>query len=295
MMDSIGAADHKVKQPGPRLRGLHPSGLSILCLAVLTGVGTAAAGPLSSPGCMHGGEAAEVASATPDFGLKLADGRDILLAGIDPWRPADDPAVLKARRTLASWLDGRPVLVKPLSAQPDRWGRLPALAFAATPRSPNEGTVEEASVSVGEALIAAGLARARPDARVGSCWPTFLAQERDARRARLGLWAEARYSVIAANDRARLLASTGSMAIVKGQIVRVVESRARTYLAFGNHGRDDFALSVPGPLLAKWRASGTDPVTWKDRDVEARGFLDDRFGLQIELSSVDQIEFTAPQ
>ena len=97
MMDSIGAADHKVKQPGPRLRGLHPSGLSILCLAVLTGVGTAAAGPLSSPGCMHGGEAAEVASATPDFGLKLADGRDMLLAGIDPWRPAGDPAVLKAR------------------------------------------------------------------------------------------------------------------------------------------------------------------------------------------------------
>lgn len=84
------------------------------------------------------------------------------------------------------------------------------------------------------------------------------------------------------------------MAIVKGQIVRIVEGRARTYLAFGHAGREDFALSVPKAVATKWRAAGVDPASWRNCDLQARGFLDDRFGLQIELTSTDQIEFTSP-
>ena len=191
------------------------------------------------------------------------------------------------------WLKDRSVEVRPLAPEPDRWGRVPALIFAGQP-GPDGSAGTGATVSVTEALIDAGLARARPDLRIAPCWSAFLALERGARDAELGLWREPRYAVIRAEDRARLLAETGRMAIVEGRVVRIVEGRARTYLSFGTQGRTDFAVAVAKPVMARLRATGVDPGGWQGRQLRVRGLLDDRFGLQIELTSADQIEFTGP-
>lgn len=252
----------------------------------------AAAGSLAVPGCLDGGEPATVAEVDPDLGLRLGDGRVVGLPGIDAPRGVDGPVDGAARAMLTQWLLGRSVTVRTLAAEPDRWGRTVALVFAggATGAPSDEGAVGR--VSVVEALLEAGLARARPDPRTATCWPAYLDLERSARTAGLGLWKDPRYAVIAAVDRSRLLASTGTLAIVEGRIVRIVEGRARTYLSFGSNGRADFAISIDRGGAASFRKAGVDFGAWRGRLVRVRGFLDDRFGLQIELTSTDQIEFT---
>lgn len=288
-MDSTGARDHKPVGFGARsscnrlLRAV-----AIIWTALASPLAAADTGSAPAAGCLDGGVPGQVASVEPDLDLKLTDGREVQLAGIDPWRPPENPDAVATRRTLASWLVGRTVLVRPLAAEADCWGRLPALVL--TDGAPNGTGTADQRVPLAETVLDAGLARARPDPRLSGCW----AHEAAARTRRLGLWAQARYAMIAADDRARLLAGIGSMAIVKGRIVRIVEGRARTYLAFGHAGREDFALSVPKAVATKWRAAGVDPASWRNRDLQARGFLDDRFGLQIELTSTDQIEFTSP-
>ena len=243
-------------------------------------------GALPSPGCLDGGDPARIGSIGPELDIVLVDARDIILPGIEPVRPSSDAEAKAAQQALSRWLVGQTVNVRTLAAEPDRWGRTVALAFA-DQTTPATG----ARVSVAEAILDAGFARARPDPRLGDCWRVFVDDEARARAAGLGLWTQSRYAVIAADDRARLLTGTGSMVIVEGRIARIGEGRTRTYLSFGD-SRNDFAITVERRMVARLRAAGLDPVTWRGRQVRVRGFLDDRFGLQIDLTSVDQIEFT---
>lgn len=291
-MDSTGAREHKVAGPrAPAARWWWCAGICAVVALTPTG-GAALAGTLPSPGCLAGGEPARIVSVSNELTFGLADGRTILLPGLDPVRAEDADGAGAARQAVVRWLEGQTVDVRPLSPEPDRWGRVPALLFAAAP-NPDGPAGTATKVSVAEAVIDAGLARARPDVRIAPCWPVFLGLERGARAAGLGLWREPRYAVIGAEDRARLLAATGRMAIVEGNVVRVSEGRARTYLAFGAN-RADFTLTVAKPILARLRAAGVDPAGWQGRHLRVRGLLDDRFGLQIEMTSADQIEFTGP-
>ena len=254
--------------------------------------GQALAGALSSPGCLDSGDAAQVASIGPGFDIVLADGRDVLLPGIDPAREDRDPAVAaEARASLTRWLAGRAVAVHPLGTAPDRWGRTVALVFAAGEETPAPAvSAAQGRVSVAEAMIEAGFARARPDPRIASCWTTFLAIESSARSARAGVWAQPSDAVIPAEARDRLRASLGSMAIVEGRIVRVGQGRTRLYLSFGDGSA--FAIAVERRVAERLKAAGFDPAAWTGRRLRVRGYLDDRFGMQVELTSMDQIEFT---
>lgn len=292
-MDSTGRRDHK----GRALRLGSQGRDRQVCrrwlpaaVAALTAIGSAnapaVAGALSVPGCLDGGDPSQVTAVGSELDPVLADGRHILLPGIDPAPSGDRVAAI------SRWLAGRSVLVRSLSAEPDRWNCTPALIFAAGPELPSGDIGPGQRISVIEALLDAGLARARPDARVSACWPTLLALERHAREAGIGLWKQPRFAVIPADDRGRLVAETGRMAIVEGRIAGVTERRTRTYLNFGATGRGGFTVSVERRVAAKLKAAGTDVASWRGRQVRVRGFLDDRFGLQIELTTTDQIEFT---
>ena len=294
-MNSTAEADHKTGRAG-RFAGRWDRLTRVLC-GLLAGLGAVLscaetqAGPLASPGCLDGGEPARVAAVEPTLDLRLSDGRVVRLPGIDAPRVAEGSTADASRAVLTRWLTDRPVTVRTLAAEPDRWNRTVALVFAAPVADPAEES-GAGRVSVVEALIEAGLTRARTDPRTAACWRTYQALEQQARAAGLGLWQDGRYAVIAADDRARLLASTGTMAIVEGRIVRIVEGRARTYLSFGTDGKADFAISLDRAAAARFRADNVDVRAWRGRPLRVRGFLDDRFGLQIELTSIDQIEFT---
>ena len=256
-----------------------------VCCAALLLASPARAVTLASPGCQFGGTAATVATISASLDLELADGRTVRIPGLDPLDP--DPGG-QARSALSTWLIGRAVSVNVRAAEADRWGRTLALVFA---ELPGEAT---ASVSVGEAMIDAGYARIRPDPLVAPCWATYRALESSARHAGLGAWQNPLLAVTAASDSAKLNREIGSMAIVEGRISSIRTGRARTYLGFDGQGRSGFAIAVDRRLLLQLTKAGTELKTWVGRTVRVRGFLDDRFGLQIELSSLDQVEFTEP-
>ena len=256
-----------------------------VCCAALLLTTPALGGTLTSPGCQFGGTAATVTAISPSLDLELTDGRTVRIPGLDPVDP--DPGE-HARSALSAWLIGRTVSLNVRAAEPDRWGRTLALVFADLPGD------AAAPVSVGEAMIDAGYARIRPDTLAAPCWATYQALETSARLAGLGAWRNPLLAVTAANDSGKLSRQTGSMAIVEGRISTIRTGRARTYLAFDGQGRSGFAIAVDRRLLLQLTKAGTELKTWVGRTVRVRGFLDDRFGLQIELSSLDQVEFTEP-
>ncbi len=235
-------------------------------------------------------EDARVAVVLDDFDLALDDGRELRLAGIDPARgtPARPGLAEDLRQKLSAWLSGRAVRVAPLAA-PDRWDRVPALVWAVgDPPTESAPLTAPASGSVAEAVLGSGFGRARPEPLLPPCFSTFRTLEGQARTSGLGLWSDPYYAILDANDRDGLAQRTGAMALVEGRL-SLGSGRAWTFLRLGR-GSGAFAatLSRRGTkLLAK---AGLDPGTLTGRRIRIRGFLDDRFGPQIDVTSADQIE-----
>ncbi len=76
-----------------------------------------------------------VASVSDTLEVRLADGRLLRLAGLDPPRatPADPALPAKARAALEAWVAGGAVTMRSLAAEPDRWNRTPVLLFHPAP------------------------------------------------------------------------------------------------------------------------------------------------------------------
>jgi hypothetical protein len=247
----------------------------------------AEAGVLQSPGCLAGGEVAIVDAVDADLQLHLRDGRVVQLAGIQAATVnAPDPAVT-VRSSLASWLVAASVRVSPLRAEPDRWGRTVALVFA----SPSPG--EDKPVSVTEAILEAGLAAAMPDAALKDCWSTYMQMEAAARDAHAGLWAKAD-AVLTPADRPALLGRLGTWTLVQGRIGQVRVGHSRTYLRFGQDRGSGFVVAVDGVTSRHLARTLGSLDGWVGRQVLARGLLDDRWGLQIDVTSPEQVELLPP-
>lgn len=230
---------------------------------------------------MAGGAPVVVAGVDEALGLRLADGRTVRLPGI-----AVPPAADEARRDLAAWLTQAAVTAMPLGAAPDRWGRTVALVFAAPPADPGR------PVSVVEALLEAGRVLARPDPALGSCWNTELHLERDAEGQGRGLWAAS--PVLAPGDAAGLQTHAGAFALVAGRIAAVRDGRARLYLRFADATATGMAATMTPSLARRLAKSGTDPHDWVGRRLRVRGWLDDRWGWQIEVTEPQQLEIDPP-
>jgi endonuclease YncB( thermonuclease family) len=260
---------------------------AVALATLVAGIGTAEraahAGALQSPGCMAGGTAATILSVDETLDLHLADGRVVHLAGIDPPEP---PA--SRRPDIAAWLLQAPVTVLALRPEPDRWGRTVALVFA--PAASQDGT----SVSVTEAMIDAGLATAEPDPALETCWPTYLGLEAAARQARAGLWAD-HEAVLDPADKAGLERRLGAWALVEGHVRSVHEGRSRTYVRFANDNDSGMSIAIDRSAARRLTRTLGAPDTWVGRQLLARGLLDDRWGLQIDVSSPQQVSLSGPE
>ena len=239
------------------------------------------ASALDSPGCLAGGTPAEVTAVDEALDLHLADGRVVRLPGIAVPDGATD-----ARRDLATWLTKAAVRIAPLRAEPDRWNRVVALAFAPSPGESNK------PVSVTEALLDAGRVLARPDAVLDTCWATALRLERSAEDGRRGLWGVT--PTLQPGDADGLRAQAGRFALVEGRIAAVREGRARTYLRFADDRGTGMAATLAPALVRRFAKSGTSPRDWTGRRLRVRGLLDDRWGWQIEVTGPEQLEFDRP-
>jgi endonuclease YncB( thermonuclease family) len=222
----------------------------------------------------------------------LDDGREVQLAGIEVPSPASSQdariaasGATAARDALNALAGGDEVLLRRAETVSDRYGRL--VAYAYTLRDGDELFLQ------GE-LIAAGVARVGD--RVGSraCAAELLGRERQARAAKLGLWADSDYDVLDAETPADVLAHRGHFALVQGKVVSVRESGPTIYVNFDRRWSTAFTVTISKRKERNFAAAGVDPKSLEGRRVRVRGWVEERGsgGVPwIDAGQPEQIEF----
>ncbi len=233
----------------------------------------ASAAPMADTRCqVEGGEPVEVVDVDARLELRLADGRLLVLAGIEP------PAGTLAKDQLADWLFGKEVVVQALASQPDRWGRLPAIVFTSGARE-----------SAAEALLRAGLARIRISGPL-ACLAALRAAETLARDNGEGVWAQEATVEMDAADLDAFRGRDGASVVVTGRAVSVATLGYRTYVNFGPRKYRDFSITILKPSLKIFDKAGLSVQSLSGHQLRVRGMLDMQFGPQIEIASPDAIE-----
>ena len=246
---------------------MHPGILRCTALGAALACGFVA--PALGCGGMNG--KGRIVEATERGELKLEDGRTLRLAGIDAPSPE-----LWFDRIAEQWA-ARDLQLAILAPVPDRWGRWLA-DLQANERS-----------SLSDDLLAAGLARVKPEFETRNCEEARLAIERGAREARLGLWAAAG-AILPASDAAALIEADGRFVVVEGVVRRVGVGRSRVYLDFGGQG--GFTVVALRKAEAAFQRRGQNLSALSGQSVRVRGVVDGRFGPRIELADPLMIERT---
>jgi endonuclease YncB( thermonuclease family) len=231
-----------------------------------------------------GSASGEVAGVIDPISLRLADDREVRLAGIEmPTVSRDDPAAIAARADLEALVRGRSVALVLAAPAPglDRYGRLVAYAYAAA--APEAGFVQGHLLAGGHVLLA-------PVAMTAACRTRLRDAERMARVAKRGLWADPSHDVLQADHPADILARQGRFALVAGRILSVRESGGIVYVNFGRHWREDFTATILKRNERLFAGAGMAPNKLAGRRVEVRGWIEPRKGPAIEVTRPEQIE-----
>jgi endonuclease YncB( thermonuclease family) len=208
--------------------------------------------------------------------FKLRDGREILLAGIEVPSGA-------GRAALERWLTEK-VTLHPVESGGDRYGRIAAHAYAA-----GDGTGRW----IQGALLAAGQVQMGSRPGGAACAGAMRAAEAEARRNRLGLWADSAYSVKAADDFAALSARPGRFTVAEGKVLSVRESAGTIYINFGRDWSRNLTVTVLRRNRPAFEAAGMEPKKLQGARIRVRGFVELRNGPRIEAARPEQIEFAA--
>lgn len=212
--------------------------------------------------------------------LVLADGREVRLAGIEV-PPSDSDAGRDARATLAAWTLGQVVSLRRAGADRDRYGRAVAHVFV---------DAGDSGRSLQHRLLAAGHAQVSARAGEPACILESLAFERQARAAKLGLWADPYYQLRRAEHAAGVLTLRGRFAIVEGTVLSVRESGGTIYVNFGRRWSEDFTATIPKRSERAFAAAGIEPKQLERRRIRVRGWVEERGGPWIEVTRPEQIE-----
>ncbi|MGF1545471.1 MAG: thermonuclease family protein [Parvularculaceae bacterium] len=213
------------------------------------------------------------------------DGRRILLADI--LTPTEGPYAKKSSDALAAALV-EPVDVAPLST--DRWGRTLARA-----------TRRRDGASIAQLILAAGLARVRPETDDRVEIGAYLRVEAAARGAGRGLWGSPDHRVFNANAG---YAPVGAFALVAGEIRSAAARRSRLYLNFGEDYRTDVTASAMARAARRWpefeyaAEAGASREAWAaavsgfaGRRIRVRGYVAWINGPSIDLTHPDQAQW----
>ena len=217
--------------------------------------------------CKDAGEpfaTVEAAGARDGATIRLADGRELRLAGVIAANDLDGDAeaVRRATAALDALVAGKRLALYGKPDTKDRYGRIVAqVALAEEPRW------------IAAELVAAGMLRIAPEAGEPACTDALQTHERSARTAKLGFWAEPRFAVQDAQAIEALNAARGRFAIVEGSVQRVGELGGRTFLDFGRRYTQDFTIVVPRAAQSAFQAAGIDLKAMRGKRVRVRGVL----------------------
>jgi endonuclease YncB( thermonuclease family) len=230
----------------------------------------------------------EVARVIDGRSFLLADGREVRLAAIETPLPVPGDededrmdAALASKAALEALSLHRHVDLLVPGSGPDRYGRLVAYAFVRTPSG--EALVQHELVATGHALVS-------PAATAATCRTYLRNAERDARTARFGLWDDSYHVVLRASDSADVLAEQGRFALVRGKVLSVRDSRDVVYVNFGRRWSGQLAVTIPKRNEGIFTSAGLPPKALAGRNVEVRGWVEERGGPAIEVTRPEQIE-----
>jgi endonuclease YncB( thermonuclease family) len=235
----------------------------------------ATTGPADAAGCAFEpqgeGRVVEIIDART---FRLADGREVRLAGIEPVETE------KAKRTsaLSAILAGRDVTLRGEDDTPDRYGRQPAFVFLAS----SETLVQGQLLAQGEALFSGAVTNK-------DCASVLTAAEAEARQAKRGTWADPT-AIKNAESPGDILAGIGRFTVVEGRVLSVRQAGATTYLNFGRNWTRGFAATISRRMVPAFEAAGTGVKSLENRRIRVRGFVEARTGPRIELLRVGQVE-----
>ena len=253
--------------------------LCIVC-AALPAVAMAAPGLAA---CGRPGGQVRAVSVDPRLDIALSDGRTVRLGGLDAPRRGSRRAGNRRRRAS---------LPQPTPSRPGSGPRRPRRrdrSVGQDCRRPQPARFGPGSAgSTAAALLAAGLARVRPEFETRGCAAERLMIEDGARRAALGVWSDPDFAVIQSSDGAELRRLDGRFVVIEGMVRRVGFARSRLYLELVPH---DGPTIVIARKLEPALARGGRPVgALVGETIRARGALDDRFGPRIEVGEPAMIE-----
>lgn len=243
-----------------------------------------AASALAQPARLSAGGEAVVSTVVDGDTVRLADGRQVRLVGIQApklplgrkgfkkWPLADESKLaleeLTLGRKIRLFYDGRRL---------DRYGRALAHIFA--------GDANE--VWIQQSMLRRGMARVYsfPDNRAQV--KQMLAAEKTARRYKRGIWGLRWYRVLTPAQAADWI---GTFQLVAGRVVSTAIVRGRLYINFGRNWRDDFTISVSRRDYKRFKAAGFRHDQLAGRRVEVRGWLKSYNGPLIEATHPEQVE-----
>lgn len=219
----------------------------------------------------------------------LEDGREFRLAAIEvaPVATAAASAGEAARNALAALVADREVVLKYTDAMlppVDRYERFVVFGFVTDGRSER---------SLQEALLAGGKAQLSPHVEPAGCRRSLRAQEDNARRAGIGLWADPRHAVHDAGKPADILPQRGRFAVIEGKVVSVRESGGTIYINFSRRWSQGFSAFIRKRNAARFAAAGLDLKRLQGRRLELRGYVEQRRGLLMAVERPEQIAIIA--
>jgi endonuclease YncB( thermonuclease family) len=218
----------------------------------------------------------------------LADGREVRLAAIETPLPVPGDededrmaAALASKAALETLVLHREVdLLIPGSGR-DRYGRVVAYAFVRTPSG--EALAQHELLEAGQALVS-------PAPTAATCRIYLRNAERDGRNAKSGFWGDPSPVVKDASDPADVLAEQGRFALVRGKVLSIRESGGIMYVNFGRRWSEQLTVTILKRNEGTFVSAGLTPKALAGRNVEVRGWIEERVGPAIEVTRPEQIE-----
>ncbi|MBR0711896.1 thermonuclease family protein [Bradyrhizobium liaoningense] len=213
---------------------------------------------------------ARVAAIVDARSMRLNDGREIRLAGIEP--------TATTRQALTSLLAGRDVTLRSADDTPDRYGRHGALVFIGESDTPVQATL----LAQGEAIASAEIADK-------DCAAALMTSEAQARRQKMGNWADPS-AIKNAESPDDILAGIGRFMVVEGKVLSVRQAGVMTYLNFGRNWTRGFAVTISRRALPAFESAGIPPKSLEYRRIRVRGWVEGTLGPRIDVRLVGQVE-----
>ncbi len=202
------------------------------------------------PAPLIDGGAATVAEVIDGDTVRLHDGRQVRLVGMQaPKLPLGRPGFVEwplagaAQATLAGLIGGAEVRLGYGGQQTDSHGRVLAHLFRSD------------GLWVQGEMLGRGMARVYTFSDNRSLIPELLAREREARAERAGIWSHPFYQVVRADDAAD---HVGGFAVVEGRVQAADVVRGRGYLNFSADWRTDFTVSIAPEDRRRFEDDGID-------------------------------------